>query len=245
MIKLLISIKYASEVTSAVQGGADIVDIKNPSRGSLGLPDLGVLMEAVDRIKSLDITKIEVSSAGGDIDKYEPHLEYVAYVVASLGLNYFKIGLAMKNNDDAKAVASPISEVLSSFNKTRLILVGYADFKHIGSIEPLKVIDIARGVDAGGVMIDTRIKNGKTTFDYLKRDYLEAFVNKAHEYDLIAALAGSLKKAHIIDAIDLGFDVVGFRGAVCTGGRNGVVSEELVKEMKKIVRNHYEGSMRV
>ncbi|MEM4582952.1 MAG: (5-formylfuran-3-yl)methyl phosphate synthase [Desulfurococcaceae archaeon] len=244
MIKLLVSIKYDFEVEAAVRGGADIIDIKDPSRGSLGLPDLRVLVEAMSKIKKLNITGLEASMAGGDVDRYEPYLEYVSYVAASLGLNYFKVGLAMRSIDDAKTVAQRVSSVLGSFSNTRFVLVGYADFERAGSIEPLKIIDVAREVDADGVMIDTRVKDGKTTFDFLSRSYLKTFVKKAHESSLIAALAGSLRRTHIIDAIELEFDVVGFRGAVCSGGRNGVISEDLVREMKNIIKDYYEGSTR-
>jgi uncharacterized protein (UPF0264 family) len=51
----------------------------------------------------------------------------------------------------------------------------------------------------------------------------------------MSALAGGLKKYHVHEAIRLGFNIVGFRGAVCTGGRDGVVSEELVREIKEVI----------
>jgi len=245
MIKLLISIKHPSELNSVIRGGADIIDVKDPSRGSLGLPDYNVVREVLREVKKLSVSSVEVSSAGGDIRRIEPHLEYIAYTMASLSVNYFKIGLAIQHISDAKIIARGVSEVLKSLNSsTKLVLVGYADYTRIGSIEPLRVIEIAREVDASVVMIDTYIKDGKTTFDFLHKDYLEDFVKKARENDLLVALAGSLKKQHIIDAIKLGFDVVGFRGAVCTGGREGVVSEELVRELKKTIKDYYEGSMR-
>lgn len=42
-MKLLISIKDVDEAEDAVLGGADIIDIKDPTIGSLGLPDLDIL----------------------------------------------------------------------------------------------------------------------------------------------------------------------------------------------------------
>jgi len=245
LIKLLISIKHPSELENAVRGGADIVDVKDPSKGSLGLPSYSSLREVLSRIKSLNIVGVEVSSAGGDIDRVEPYLQYVAYTVASLGVSYFKIGLAMGSMELAKIMSSQVSEVLKSFNSTKLVLVGYADFKLTGSIEPLKVIEVARDVDASVVMIDTYMKTGKTTFEFLSRNYLELFVKEAHGSSLLAALAGSLRKEHIVDAIELGFDVIGFRGAVCVGGRDGFVSEELVSELKKTIIDYYHGVTRV
>uniref|UniRef100_A0A7C4FER9 (5-formylfuran-3-yl)methyl phosphate synthase n=1 Tax=Thermofilum pendens TaxID=2269 RepID=A0A7C4FER9_THEPE len=238
MIKLLISIKYPSELERAVRGGADIVDVKEPSRGSLGLPDYSIVKEVLGKIKRLGIAGVEVSSAGGDVEKVNPYIEYVAYTAASLGVNYFKIGLAARSIEDAREVSLRVSEVLESFNSTRLVLVGYADFSRAGVIEPLKVTEVASDVEADVVMIDTYVKDGRTTFDFLSTNYLENFVKEAHGNSLLAALAGSLKKQHIVDAIKLGFDIVGFRGAVCTGGRDGVISEKLVSELKETIKSH-------
>jgi len=245
VIKLLVSIKHPFELISAVRGGADIVDVKNPSRGSLGLPDYSVVREVLREVRKLGVSSIEVSSAGGDIRGIEPHLEYIAYTMGSLGINYFKIGLAARNISDAKIVALRVSEILESLNSnTKLVLVGYADYTRAGSIEPLKVVEIAGGVGASVVMIDTYVKDGEATFNFLHRDYLKDFVNKARENGLLTAIAGGLKKQHIRDIIELGFDIVGFRGAVCSGGRDSVVSEERVCELKKAIREYYEDSMR-
>jgi uncharacterized protein (UPF0264 family) len=234
MIKLLVSIRHPSEFESAVHGGADIVDVKEPSRGSLGLPDYSVLREVIERSRKLNTFKIEVSCASGDVKKFEPYLEYIAHTAGSLGVNYFKVGIAMKSLDEAKIVGLRLSDVLKSFN-TKLVLVGYADYERAESLEPLKVIDIAKSVGASVVMIDTYVKDGKTTFNLLTRSYLEKFVKETHENGLMAAIAGSLRKHHVFDAVKLEFDIIGFRGAVCSGGREGIVSEELVRELKRTI----------
>jgi uncharacterized protein (UPF0264 family) len=234
LVKLLISIKNPSELESAIRGGADIIDVKDPSRGSLGLPDYTILREVLGIIRRSGMSEVEVSFAGGDVRGFKPDLEYIAYTAGSLNVNYFKVGLALKSVDEARMIGLRISDILSSFN-TKLVLVGYADFKRIEFIEPLEVIDIARGVEGDVVMIDTYVKDGKTTFDFLTRNYLEDFTEKARENGLMSALAGGLKKYHVHEAIRLGFNIVGFRGAVCTGGRDGVVSEELVREIKEVI----------
>jgi hypothetical protein len=245
MIKLLVSIKSVSELSNAVYGGADIVDIKDPSRGSLGIPDFSVVKAVIEKLRGFGVRGVEVSSAGGDVKGFSPELGYVAYAMASLAVDYFKIGLAMNDLDMARRVALQVSDALKSFSRTRLVLVGYADYIRAHSLEPLKVIEVARDANAHVVMIDTLIKDGKSTFDFLSKEYLRRFVEEAHRNGFLAALAGSLKKHHVIDAIELGFDVIGFRGAVCSGGRDGVVSLELVSELKKIIKSYYAGKMSV
>jgi len=52
---------------------------------------------------------------------------------------------------------------------------------------------------------------------------------------LLVAVAGGIKKSYMGMLKELGFDVIGVRTAVCMGGRNGRVSKELVKELKKVL----------
>ena len=45
MPRLLVSVRNATEANHAVQGGADLVDIKEPTRGSLGQADALIIRE--------------------------------------------------------------------------------------------------------------------------------------------------------------------------------------------------------
>ena len=68
-------------------------------------------------------------------------------------------------------------------------------------------------------------------------DDLTKFVSETNEYGLKSALAGSVKKDQLKPLYDIGCDVVGVRGAACTGGdRNkGTISSEAVKELKDLI----------
>ena len=44
-IELLVSVRSANEAAIAHQGGADIVDVKDPARGPMGRADLHVIQE--------------------------------------------------------------------------------------------------------------------------------------------------------------------------------------------------------
>ncbi|RLG79909.1 MAG: hypothetical protein DRO13_05040 [Thermoprotei archaeon] len=233
MLKLLISVKHAGEVGEALYGGADIIDIKDPSRGSLGLPDLELVEEALSRVRNWSTGSVETSIALGDVDRYGPELKYVAFTAAKLGVDYVKIGLATPSMEEALRISREASKIIKRSKKTKLVLVGYADHASVGFIEPLKVIDIAIEAGAGVVMIDTFTKKGKSTYDLLGLEYLRNFVEKARRKKLMTALAGSLKKEHMRITAKLGFNVVGVRGAACIGGRNGSISRRLVTELKE------------
>lgn len=229
-IKLLISVKSVDEVEDAVEGGADIIDVKDPSDGSLGLPDLSVVKEVIDAVRSLGDK--EISMALGDVDKENKALKYTAFVGGVLNVDYIKVGVAVNDFDTAMKIARNVADTVSIFPKLRIVLVGYADYLHTQSIEPLKVVDVAIKTEAEGVMIDTLRKGKSSTFDVLSLEYLRKFAEKAHGANLFAAIAGSIRIEHIPLCIKLEFDVVGVRGAVCTGGRSEKISRELVKRFK-------------
>ncbi len=211
----------------------DIVDIKDPSRGSLGIPNIDLLIDVATKICNV----YECSTALGDLTGINPLISYTAFAISSIGLNYIKAGLEVKDKDIGMEIGRSIIEGVSlSSKKSKIVLVGYADYLRINSIDPISVAEIAYRVGADGIMIDTRIKDGKNTFQFLDDSYLEKFVSLARNYNLFTAIAGSLSIEHICKAIEIGFDVIGFRGAACNGGRMGSVSRDRINRIINEVR---------
>jgi len=227
MPKLLISVRSSSEVLNALEGGADIIDVKDPAKGSLGLPRISVVREVVRIVNGLK----EVSVAIGDVRSNAAELGYVVTALDSF-VNYVKIGFALKSVEEAIAIGR---EVVENVRKSKIVFVSYADYHKHSFIDPITVIDVAIKAGAQGVMIDTFGKEGLSSFDILPRHYLQEFVNKAKKNGFFTAIAGGLNKHHIKDAVTLGFDVIGFRSAVCVGGRNGSVSKQLVAELRNVL----------
>ncbi|MEM4506161.1 MAG: (5-formylfuran-3-yl)methyl phosphate synthase [Ignisphaera sp.] len=234
-MKLLVSIKDANEVEDAILGGADIIDVKDPSTGSLGLPEFAVLKDVVNIVKSY--SSKEVSMALGDISGYCKKLSYVAFSASMLNVDYLKLGIALKDIDEIKRIIMSVSEAIDSLSRPKLVVVGYADFRYEGFIEPTVLIDIAIATKVQGVMIDTFRKNGINTFNLLTIDYLRNFVTFAHNQGLLAAIAGGINMEHLPLCAKLGFDVVGVRGAVCVGKRTDRISRERVKLFKELLKS--------
>ena len=59
---LLVSVRSADEVAAALEGGADIIDVKEPAKGPLGMAEAEVVAAVVDRVKG----KVPVSAAMGE-----------------------------------------------------------------------------------------------------------------------------------------------------------------------------------
>ncbi|MGO4425043.1 (5-formylfuran-3-yl)methyl phosphate synthase, partial [Streptomyces sp. MCAF7] len=88
------------------------------------------------------------------------------------------------------------------------------------------------------------IKDGTRLFDHVPPDVCAEFVRLAHEADLLAALAGSVKVGDLGALTRIGTDIVGVRGAVCQGGdrTTGRIQPQLVAafraEMDRHAREH-------
>ncbi len=74
-----------------------------------------------------------------------------------------------------------------------------------------------------GVMIDTADKKAGPLTAHLDPLTLGQFVAEARRHGLITGLAGSLRLEDIPALIGVGADYLGFRGALCEGGRTGTL----------------------
>ena len=229
-MQLLISPINTEEAISALHGGADIIDVKNPKEGSLGANFPWVIKDVKEAIGS----KKPVSAALGDFN-YKPGSEALAaYGAAMAGASYVKIGLYdIQTEEQAFEMLSGIVKNASLMEEPpKVVACGYSDYKRINSIDPalLPAIGARAGVDL--VMVDTGVKDGASTFEFMSEEELTNFVNKTREIGLESAIAGSLKFEDIPMLQRINPDIIGVRGMVCGGDRNSTIRKELVKELK-------------
>lgn len=213
MLKLLVSVVDQREAKIASKLGVDIVDVKNPREGALGAN----LPRVIRDVRIIVPKSIEVSATIGDLLNLPGTASLAARGAATLGVDYIKAGLygVSRIRDGLKLAREVCIAVREASPDAKVVLVGYADYAKIGSIEPMKIIEIAAKVGADGVMIDVKSKGEGNVFDYLDPSYLSMFVEKASSNGLIKALAGGLTLDDIDAVYRLGFDVVGVRRAVC------------------------------
>ena len=234
-MQLLISPINHEEAVEAIEGGADIVDVKNPKEGSLGANFPWVIKD----IRELTPDDLLVSATLGDVP-YKPGTISLAAMGALVsGADYIKVGLyGTKDYDEAVEVMTNVVKAVKDVKSEAIVVAsGYADAHRVGAVSPWDIPKVARDSGADLAMIDTAVKDGKTLFDYFTIEDCEKFVNEAHDYGLKVALAGSVKKDQLKPLYDVGTDVVGLRGAACVGGdRNtGHIDRGAVKELKDFV----------
>jgi uncharacterized protein (UPF0264 family) len=228
-MQLLVSVRSAVEVDPALAGGADIIDAKEPARGSLGAVSAPVLRRILARVPP----HRPVSVALGDLT--DPAA--VGALIAALPLSprpastYLKLGFAGVRSPDrigsligAAVLASRSSPVLPG-----IVAVAYADAERAETLPPALVARLARLAGAEGVLLDTHTKDGLGLLEWFDPIALGAWVSRARRDGLLTALAGALGLADFPCVRQALPDVVGVRGAACDGGRNGGVTADRVR----------------
>ena len=230
-MRLLVSVRSAGEVAPAVAGGADIVDAKEPTAGSLG-PVSGRVLREIARCVPAGVP---FSIALGE-PKNLAALE--AAMTALHGLDptpspvYVKVGLSAAGDGASALLAALVGLSTRMAVRPSVIAVAYADYTAAGVPAPETVARMAAATGADGVLLDTWAKDGGDLFHHVAEPALRGWIEQTRAAGLLVALAGSLSIAGVRAVADLPADIVGVRGAACIGGRAGAVSEGLVAELK-------------
>jgi (5-formylfuran-3-yl)methyl phosphate synthase len=234
---LLISPINTQEARESIAGGADIIDVKNPKEGSLGANFPWV----IKNIREITPPNIQVSATLGDVPYKPGTVALAAAGAVASGADYIKVGLyGTQNYQEAMEVMeNVVRAVQESDGHAVVVASGYADAHRVGAVDPMEIPRIAADSGANLAMLDTAVKDGKTLFDYMNEETLTRFTDETHSYGLKAALAGSVKEEQLPLLADLGCDVVGIRGAACTGGdrNSGSIHHSAVKRLKKMLED--------
>lgn len=230
-MKLLISVVDNAEAFESIEGGAHILDVKNPKEGSLGANFPRVIKE----IKVIVPKNIELSATIGDLPNLPGTASLAALGAAVSGADYIKAGLlGVRTPQEATMLMKEVCKAVKEYDYgLKVIAAGYADFRTVGCVSPLELPEIAHVVGADGVLVDVKAKDcERNLFNFLTNEELQKLVNDAHDNNLIIALAGSLEKHNVPRVWDLSADILGVRGAVCTKGDRvmGRVQKEKVIE---------------
>ncbi len=228
---LLASVVDAEEAALALRAGADVLDLKDPREGSLGACPPSVLRavvglrDALPRSRGTDplARRVRVSAALGDAPNLPGTFALAAAGAAACGVDYVKVGLrGVRNEDDSRVfVAAVAAAARDASPGVAVIAAAYAEAAAIGSIDPLLLPGVAQAAGASGCLIDTALKDGRTLFDHLEAKAIARFITDCRRRGLLCGLAGSLGLLHVPRLLELGPDVLGVRGAICEGGRNG------------------------
>lgn len=225
----LASVRNAAEASTALAGGADILDCKDPSLGALGAVSLPVVREIVAAAGP----GVMVSATIGDLPNDPQRVAKAAEEVAATGVHIVKWGIF--ESDGATQVIEALHD--TDIAGAQLVAVLMADCNPDMAL-------LARLATAGfaGVMLDTANKSRGPLTQILSVAEIKSFVALAHKYKLISGLAGSLRMDDIGPLLSYGPDVLGFRGALCVDGRTGRLNGTNVVTVAKAIAAAADGA---
>lgn len=233
MTGLLISVRNGEEAQAALAGGADLIDVKEPSRGSLGAADRGAWAEVFLAVAGKVPTSVALGELSGAVS--DAHVESLA------GYDYAKVGLA--GCGGTGDWPSDWAEFLSRLPRSVTpVAVVYADWQSASAPRPVEVIDHACRLACGAVLFDTFDKSRGDLTVHMGTSELSQLVGAVHERGMLAVLGGSLDAATIPGVMPFGPDYIAVRGAVCRGTRTGRVEERLVRELAMLIDCQTAGS---
>jgi uncharacterized protein (UPF0264 family) len=232
-MRLLVSVRSAAEAVAALTGGADIVDAKEPSRGSLGAVTATVLRGIAAALPPA----IPLSVALGDFDRVDTVAAAVAGVArlpARMAPVYYKLGFLGADAPAAdRILVAALDAAAARPDRPLIVAAAYADHEQACAPAADALASAAARAGAAGVLIDTHTKDGRDLLHWMPPAQLRGWIRDARRAGLLTAIAGSLDGPGMLAAADCGPDIVGVRGAVCEGGRGGVLQAERVRSVRE------------
>jgi uncharacterized protein (UPF0264 family) len=225
---LLVSVRSAEEAEAALAGGADLIDVKEPSRGSLGRADDETIAAVVRTVAG----RKPVSAAMGELRRY-------AGALSNQNVAYGKWGLAGLGNYPERlwqrALEVPFLTRWGLASASRVVVVAYADWTRAEAPLPEVLSAYARR-EGYGFLLDTFEKDGSTLLDWMPIPKIALLCRSCRNSGVPVALAGSLGVKEIEALRPLKPDWFGVRGAACRGGsREAGVDAERVRELVELL----------
>ena len=227
--KFLISIKDFQEISEEIIQNVDILDLKDPSKGSIGAWQINEIKKTQSFLKS----KINISATLGDIfDNYE--FKEMAQKFDALNLNFIKFGLLSTSTNK---LFEKLEIVNSIKPKTDFVCVVFADHSSTLNLV-INELELFKYYGVNTILIDTFRKNQGDLLQICKDTFLKDLVNECKKMDIDVGLAGGIKEHQIKGLIRLKPSIIGFRSAVCSKNcRNNKIDVSKIKKLSIYFRS--------
>jgi uncharacterized protein (UPF0264 family) len=221
MTRLLVSVRDAAEARIALAAGVHLIDVKEPSRGSLGAADRERIAEVLAEVAG----RVPVSAALGELFQAP---QPAASIPTSL--SYAKWGLAgAADHPDWVETWARAVECLSP--QTKPVAVHYADRFKARSPDPGMLLSACREHGVAVLLVDTFDKSAGTLLDVCSLHELHRLVAAARDRGMMIVLGGSLSIEMLPCVLPLKPDYIAVRGAACRAGRTGAIDPARVRHL--------------
>ncbi len=221
---LLVSVRSADEAIEAVNGGASIIDIKEPDHGPLGQASQSTWRA----VRLVVPSTIAVSVALGELAEWSDEVRDYG------GISFRKLGLAGSGLDWRERWAAIRDR---EPGQASWVAVAYADWSFVGAPDPTQILEAAiESADCSGILVDTWDKTKPGGLEC--NESWRAWVERARRAGRFVALAGGLDRERIERLAPLRPDLFAVRGAACEGrDRTGRVQADQVAELVQVIRS--------
>ena len=227
MSELLVSVRSSSEAEIALQGGAAVIDVKEPTRGSLGRAEESITEEIIKWVAG----RKPVSAALGEL------LQTSALSVRP-GLTYAKLGLSGcgRRVHWRRELARASAQMQRANSSCRPVAVAYADWRRALAPPASDVCAFACGHGFTVLLLDTWRKDGTTLLNWLPMTSIVELASCCRDAGVRIALAGSLGLEQIRLLRPVHPDWFAVRGAACRGSvRAGTIDLARVRCLVNLV----------
>jgi uncharacterized protein (UPF0264 family) len=203
-----------------------LIDIKEPSRGSLGAADALTIEQIVRQVRGrlpISVALAELAAAAMLAGRFAGHVQYA------------KVGLAgCRNLPDWPARWKSFWDRLP--RGIAPVAVAYADWQTASAPDPRDVLRLAARMECPAVLIDTFDKSTGCLTDYLTGDALGQWIAEVRSHHRISVVAGRLDLDGIDQVMHYRPDYVAVRGAACAGDRSAGLDPRRVRQLAALVR---------
>jgi len=223
-MRLLVSVRDAAEAREAIAGGADIIDVKEPSRGALGAADAATIAA----IAQVVLPHCPLSVALGEVaDSTVPP-------ALPDGVQFAKFGLAQLTTVGhwQERWRTAVDQLPKAVGR---IAVVYADWRQCAAPRPNEIVELAVEFQCVGVLIDTFDKSLGNLLAHVPLPELTSLCRGIARRQMFVALGGSLTAQELPQIVPLRPQVLAVRTAVCNGDRTGFISASRVAELKQAI----------
>jgi len=227
MTRLLVSVRDVDEAAEALKAGVDLIDVKEPRRGSLGAVEPRVAARIAKQVAGRALTSVAL----GELTEFA---DLRAVAARGMGFQYAKCGLARcaRLKDWETRLETLVAGLPA---KTAAVAVVYADWSLADAPPPAEVLRVAGELPCAAVLVDTWSKQQGDLLTHWPLNRLSRFVAEVQARGMLMVLGGSLSRTTIPTVLPLKPDYVAVRGAVCREGRESGLDPRRTHELVELV----------
>ena len=203
----------------AIEAGVQLIDVKEPSAGSLGAASVESIREIADLCRDRVLLSVALGELLDMPQRLLPH--DIVPMFAKCGLS----GCGEQPHWPA------LWERRMRGLATSPVAVIYADYSRAAAPAPQAIVRHAAVHGCQTVLLDAFDKTGGNLLAHMTPEAIGSWRKTVHAAGMKAVVAGSLDQSLIAPLLEAGVDCVAVRGAACRGGRSGRLDHDKLTQL--------------